>query len=82
MASRRVECDQVVLAWSSANLLGGSGLGPVAASERWTLSSRDATAGLSDAARYLTDGANQALADWQNDGTLEEVLKRWIPYSK
>ena len=62
MASRRVECDQVVLAWSSANLLGGSGLGPVAASERWTLSSRDATAGLSDAARYLTDGANQALA--------------------
>ena len=63
MASRRVECDQVVLAWSSANLLGGSGLGPVAASERWTLSSRDATAGLSDAARYLTDGANQALAE-------------------
>lgn len=30
----------------------------------------------------LRDSANQALADWQRDGTLEAILQRWIPFSK
>ncbi len=30
----------------------------------------------------LRSSANQALADWQKDGTLESILQRWIPYSK
>ena len=30
----------------------------------------------------LRESANQALADWQKDGTLETVLRRWIPFSK
>ena len=30
----------------------------------------------------LREAANQALADWQKDGTLETTLQRWIPYSK
>ncbi len=30
----------------------------------------------------LRTSANQALADWQKDGTLESILQRWIPYSK
>ena len=30
----------------------------------------------------LRESANEALAAWQKDGTLEAALKRWIPYSK
>jgi len=30
----------------------------------------------------LRESANEALAAWQADGTLESILKRWIPYSK
>lgn len=30
----------------------------------------------------LRESANEALAAWQKDGTLESVLKRWIPFSK
>ena len=30
----------------------------------------------------LREAANAALADWQRDGTLENVLRRWIPFSK
>lgn len=30
----------------------------------------------------LREASNQALADWQKDGTLEDILQRWIPYSK
>ena len=30
----------------------------------------------------LREAANQALADWQKDGTLETILQRWIPFSK
>ena len=30
----------------------------------------------------LREAANQALADWQKDGTLESTLRRWIPFSK
>lgn len=30
----------------------------------------------------LRESANQALADWQKDGTLEAILHRWIPFSK
>lgn len=30
----------------------------------------------------LRETANQALADWQRDGTLETVLRRWMPVSK
>jgi ABC-type amino acid transport substrate-binding protein len=30
----------------------------------------------------LREAANQALADWQKDGTLESILQRWIPFSK
>ena len=30
----------------------------------------------------LRESANQALADWQKDGTLETILRRWIPFSK
>ena len=30
----------------------------------------------------LRSSANQALMDWQKDGTLEAILQRWIPYSK
>ena len=30
----------------------------------------------------LRESANQALADWQKDGTLESILRRWIPFSK
>ncbi len=29
----------------------------------------------------LRESANQALADWQKDGTLETVLRRWMPVS-
>lgn len=29
----------------------------------------------------LREAANQALADWQRDGTLEAILQRWIPFS-
>ena len=30
----------------------------------------------------LRESANQALAQWQQDGTLEAILKQWIPVSK
>jgi len=30
----------------------------------------------------LRESANQALRDWQKDGTLESVLGRWLPYTK
>ena len=30
----------------------------------------------------LRESANEALAAWQKDGTLESILQRWIPYSK
>ena len=30
----------------------------------------------------LRESANRALADWQQDGTLEAILRRWIPFSK
>lgn len=30
----------------------------------------------------LRESANQALVDWQKDGTLESTLRRWIPFSK
>ncbi len=30
----------------------------------------------------LREAANQALVDWQQDGTLEMVLGRWLPFSK
>lgn len=30
----------------------------------------------------LRESANRALADWQKDGTLEGILKRWLPFSK
>jgi polar amino acid transport system substrate-binding protein len=30
----------------------------------------------------LRDSANEALADWQKDGSLETILHRWIPFSK
>ncbi len=30
----------------------------------------------------LRDSVNQVLAGWQEDGTLESILQRWIPYSK
>ncbi len=29
----------------------------------------------------LREAANQALAEWQRDGTLETILRRWIPVS-
>ncbi len=30
----------------------------------------------------LRESANEALAAWQKDGTLESILKRWLPVSK
>ena len=30
----------------------------------------------------LRESANRALADWEKDGTLESILRRWIPFSK
>ncbi len=30
----------------------------------------------------LREDANRALADWQKDGTLESILRRWIPVSR
>ena len=30
----------------------------------------------------LREAANQALADWQKDGTLESILRRWIPVTR
>ncbi len=30
----------------------------------------------------LRESANEAFADWQRDGTLEGILRRWIPYSR
>lgn len=30
----------------------------------------------------LREAANRALADWQKDGTLESILRRWIPVSQ
>jgi hypothetical protein len=55
--STEVAGEQLLLAWSSSNLLGVSGMGPVAASPGWPLPPRDNFAGLGDAARYLADGA-------------------------
>ena len=53
-----VAAEQLVLAWSPSNLLGVSGMGPVAASPGWELPPRDSFAGLGAAARYLSDEAN------------------------
>ncbi|MFZ0531451.1 MAG: hypothetical protein WAL91_13055 [Propionicimonas sp.] len=55
--STEVAGEQLILAWSSSNLLGASGLGPVAVSPGWTLPPRDNFAGLGEAARYLPDSA-------------------------
>ena len=52
-----VACEQVVIAWSSLNLLGNSGMGPVAVSDGWTLSGSDPFAGLGEGGRYLTEDA-------------------------
>lgn len=30
----------------------------------------------------LREAANQALSDWQQDGTLERILGRWLPFSQ
>ena len=30
----------------------------------------------------LREAANQTLAGWQKDGTLEAILQRWVPFSK
>ncbi len=30
----------------------------------------------------MRESANRALADWEKDGTLESILRRWIPFSK
>jgi polar amino acid transport system substrate-binding protein len=30
----------------------------------------------------LRESANDAFADWQRDGTLEAILRRWIPFSR
>lgn len=30
----------------------------------------------------LRESANQALANWEKDGTIEAVFRRWIPFSK
>ena len=30
----------------------------------------------------LRESANQALADWQKDGTIDSIFRRWIPFSK
>ena len=30
----------------------------------------------------LRESANRALADWEKDGTIESVFRRWIPFSK
>ena len=48
-------CEQLILGWSAANLLGVSGMGPVAASPGWELPPRDTFGGLGEAARYLGD---------------------------
>lgn len=53
-----VEAEQLILAWSPSNLLGVSGMGPVAASPGWELPPRDSFAGLGAAARYLSDDAS------------------------
>ena len=50
-----VAAEQLVLAWSPSNLLGVSGMGPVAGSPGWELPPRDSFAGLGAAARYLSD---------------------------
>lgn len=50
-----VAAEQLILAWSPSNLLGVSGMGPVAASPGWELPPRDSFAGLGAAARYLSD---------------------------
>ena len=56
--STEVAGEQLILAWSSSNLLGASGLGPVAVSPGWTVPPRrDNFAGLGEAARYLPDSA-------------------------
>ncbi|MFZ1410044.1 MAG: hypothetical protein WAS07_01135 [Micropruina sp.] len=47
--------DQLILAWSSSNLLGASGMGPIAASDGWAISNRDRFGGLGPAARYLPE---------------------------
>ncbi len=52
-----VTAEQLILAWSPSNLLGVSGMGPVAASPGWELPPRDSFAGLGAAARYLGDDA-------------------------
>lgn len=58
-----VECEQVVIAWSSVNILGYSGMGPVAKSDGWTLASSDRFAGLGESGRYLTESANALVGD-------------------
>ncbi len=55
--STDVAAEQLILAWSPSNLLGVSGMGPVAASPGWELPPRDSFAGLGASARYLFDDA-------------------------
>lgn len=61
MSEHKVTCEQLVLAWSSSNLLGASGLGPVAVSGGFGLKD-DHHGGLGVAGRYLTKDGFEAVA--------------------
>ena len=68
-------CEQLILGWSAANLLGVSGMGPVATSPGWELTPRDTFGGLGEAARYLGDAVVPAgtvpptALEYRPDGT-------------
>lgn len=46
------------------------------------LARREVAWGFRRGSARLRASANQALADWQQDGTLEAILRRWIPVSR
>lgn len=69
-------CEQVVLAWSQSNLLGNSGIGPVAASSGWKLTPNDPLAGLGESGRYLPEGVASVMV---SEGVRPPVALEYRP---
>lgn len=70
-----VECEQVLIAWSSLNLLGNSGMGPVAASPGWRLAANDPFGGLGVGGQFLTERANALI----REGVMPPVALEYHP---
>ncbi len=61
MSDADVPCEQLLLAWSSSNLFGASGMGPVAVSKGFGLK-EDHHGGLGVVGRYVSKDAMEAIA--------------------